>query len=101
MTMQGESSTGAHQNLAGVAEACRAHDTVSPTAVFLESINLIKGSTEGPFCKVFTEHQQHLIALALRTEGIGNKISPLCRRFLSWILCALWALYPSMAMHGE
>ncbi|CAK0786663.1 hypothetical protein CVIRNUC_009877 [Coccomyxa viridis] len=25
---QGESSTGAHQNLAGVAEACRAHDTI-------------------------------------------------------------------------
>jgi hypothetical protein len=26
--VQGESSTGAHQSFAGVAEACRAHDTV-------------------------------------------------------------------------
>ena len=67
MTMQGESSTGAHQNLAGVAEACRAHDTVSPTAVSLASLNLLKGSTEGPFCEVLMRHQQHLAALALRT----------------------------------
>ena len=69
MTMQGESSTGAHQNLAGVAEACRAHDTVSPTAVFRASFNLMEGSTDGPFCHVLMIYRQHLIALTLRTEG--------------------------------
>ena len=31
--LQGESSTGAHQALGGVAEACRAHDTVSRLAL--------------------------------------------------------------------
>ena len=31
--LQGESSTGAHQALGGVAEACRAHDTVSRPAL--------------------------------------------------------------------
>ena len=67
MTMQGESSTGAHQNLAGVAEACRAHDTVSPTAVSLASFILIKGSTEGFSCKVMMGHKQHPIPLALHT----------------------------------
>ena len=92
MTMQGESSTGAHQNLAGVAEACRAHDTVSPTAVLLASFNLVKGSIGGLFCVTLVRHKQHLIALALHTEGRENEMLSLLQILVVDTVCSLGAV---------
>ena len=53
------------------------------------------------FYKFLMRHQQHCVALALRTEGNYHEVMSLCCRFLWWTLCALWAQSRSMAMLGE